>query len=120
MTRILLVDDEKALVECLSSILNLEGGFDVTTASGVDDGLKHLRTEGVDVLLTDICLSDGRGCDLVDMMHQLQPEARAIVMTGDEPSRHRGSLGADRVLRKPFDPSELVELLREVVDGPGL
>ena len=60
MTRILLVEDDKNIVENLSAVLGAEG-FQVRTASGQQEALRAVDEESFDLLLLDVSLKDGNG-----------------------------------------------------------
>ena len=60
MTNILLVEDDKDIVENLSEFLVSEG-FIIRHASGQKLALELLSTEQIDLVLLDISLSDGNG-----------------------------------------------------------
>ena len=60
MPRLLIVEDDVDIVENLSILLQNEG-YSVCYAYDVDDALKILRTENIDLVLLDITLPDGNG-----------------------------------------------------------
>ena len=60
MAKILLVEDDKNIVENLSAVLGAEG-FQVKTASGQKEALEAVEQESFDLLLLDVSLKDGNG-----------------------------------------------------------
>jgi signal transduction histidine kinase len=78
--RILLVDDNPALVDNLREILE-DGGYEVL-ASGTAADARRIAASGFDVALVDLRLPDGRGHDLAAELKALQPEAEVILLTG--------------------------------------
>jgi two-component system KDP operon response regulator KdpE len=113
MTRILLVDDESALLRTLSMNLRARG-YDVVTA---DNGLEALRTAseiGPDVLILDLGLPDISG---VEVLRRLRPMSRVPVIVlsarhGSADKVEALDVGADDYVTKPFGIDELLARLR--------
>ena len=61
-----------------------------------------------DVLITDVGLPDGNGCDLVHAARARWPGLRIAVVTGWEPQMMGEIAGADLTLRKPLRADELL------------
>jgi two-component system sensor histidine kinase HydH len=78
--RVLLVDDNAALVENLAQILDDEG-YDVQTAS---TGAKALAAAkpGFDVALLDVRLPDADGTELAERLRDISPEGAIVLLTG--------------------------------------
>lgn len=116
MTKILLVEDDKAIVSMLTEFLTSEG-FSVKSASGQTAALKLLDEEKPDLVLLDISLSDGNGftvCSAIKANHQLP--VIFLTASGDEYSTVTGfDLGADDYIAKPFRPRELVSRIKNVL-----
>jgi signal transduction histidine kinase len=78
--RILLVDDNDALLDNLNEILGT-AGFRVTTATNADDALQAAAL-GFDVALVDLRLPDARGEALTWRLKELAPNAPIVLLTG--------------------------------------
>ena len=78
--RILLVDDNRALVENLAEILE-EAGYAVHSA-GSCAGALRLAAEGFDVALVDLKLPDGDGTALAPQLKELSPTGEVVLLTG--------------------------------------
>ncbi len=111
--RILVVDDERSITGVLEIILG-ESGYNVTIAHNVFEATKVLRDRNIDLVITDLRLSDGTGIDLIGQIKKDTPETEVILMTG------YGSLditieaikrGAYYYLEKPFTPDVLRTLV---------
>lgn len=101
--RILVVGDDERTVELLARLLRAEG-YDVHTALGCRDALRVGLQFGCDLLISDIVLSDGDGCDLLRALCAYRP-VHAIAMTGqadDSVIARAGRAGFTRVLTKPL------------------
>lgn len=119
--RVLLVDDHTDAAELMQILLDRRG-FEVTLASSVATALVAAAAGRVDVLVSDIELSDGNGCDLLRQLRAgvLLP---AIAMSGHaQPAdRKRGrDAGFDEYLCKPVSIDQLVAALARVaLAAPG-
>jgi signal transduction histidine kinase len=78
--RILLVDDNDALLDNLNEILGANG-FRVTTASNADDALAAAM-QGFEVALVDLRLPDARGEALTWRLKELAPNSAIVLLTG--------------------------------------
>jgi two-component system sensor histidine kinase HydH len=78
--RILLVDDNRQLVENLREILE-EAGYSVLSA-GTCAGALPLAAEGFDVALVDLKLPDGDGTALAPRLKELSPTGEVVLLTG--------------------------------------
>ena len=116
MTKLLLVEDDRAIVENLSAVLKGEG-FQIQSAPGQKAALKLLEQENFDLLLLDVSLKDGNGfsvCSAVKAVSDLP--VIFLTASGDEFSVVTGlELGAEDYVSKPFRPRELVSRIRSVL-----
>lgn len=109
--KILIVDDDEAIREFLTTLLT-QAGYDTVTASTVPSALQVLQENRLDLLITDIRLDTYNGLHLIAMAPKPIP---AIVVTGfADPSIEADArrLGADYLV-KPVDPSVLCELITQ-------
>jgi two-component system KDP operon response regulator KdpE len=111
--RVLIVEDEPALVRALR--INLRArGFDVSTATTGREALAEARRRPPGVVLLDLGLPDTDGTQVI---HELRTWSRApvIVLSGRAGSGDKiGALdaGAEDYVTKPFDMEELLARLR--------
>ncbi len=116
MTKILLVEDDRAIVTTLTEFLNSEG-YTVRSVSGQSAALKTLNAEGADLVLLDIALSEGNGfaaCKAIKSEHNIP--VIFLTASGDEFSTVTGfDLGADDYIAKPFRPRELISRIKNVL-----
>src|SRR5690242_14246705 len=81
-TRVLLVEDEVLIRECVAEVLT-EQGFEVHTESNASAALRYLDTAPVDVLFTDINLDgDMDGTDLARRARVLRPDLTVVYASG--------------------------------------
>ncbi len=108
MQNILLVEDDRVIVENLTEFLKGEG-FWVTAVSGQTAALKALETQMFELVLLDVTLAEGNGYSACTAM-KAQYDVPVIFLTalGDEFSVVTGlDMGADDYISKPFRPREL-------------
>lgn len=80
MTNILIIDDEKDILNMLSRILELEG-YQIFKASTYLEGIKTFKKKNIHVVLTDVKLPDGKGTNLVNEVKEIRPETEVICLT---------------------------------------
>ena len=116
MTKILLVEDDKAIVSNLTEFLNNEG-YIVKSVSGQTAAIKLLAEEKVDLVLLDVSLAEGNGfasCKAIKAEYDIP--VIFLTASGDEYSTVTGfDLGADDYIPKPFRPRELVSRIKNVL-----
>ncbi len=112
--RILLVEDDQAIVEALGQLLEGQG-YEVRTESGQDSAIAVLRRERFDLLLLDITLAQGSGFAVCMAAKEVSPGTPIIFLTAsdDEFSTVAGlEMGAMDYIAKPFRPRELLSRIR--------
>jgi CheY-like chemotaxis protein len=120
--RILLVDDELAVVESLSHILVMEG-FEVTTAISVADALRHISSQTFDVLLSDLHMPGaGDGLTVVSAMRHANPKAVTMLLSSFpqmDAAAQAILLQADEILVKPMNVPTLIQAIKQrLAAGP--
>jgi CheY-like chemotaxis protein len=104
----------------LRTLLELDG-FDVTLAGDGETAFQRAQETPPDAFLVDYHLAEIDGTDFVRQLRASTRFAQTpIVMTsGLNRSDEAIAAGANRFLIKPFDPGDLVKLLREILDQHG-
>ena len=78
---ILIVDDDKNILEILKLRLEAEG-YKVTAVSEAEDALRTVKDEFFDLALVDLKLSEKvSGIELMEKIHQASPETPVIILT---------------------------------------
>jgi CheY-like chemotaxis protein len=121
--RILIVDDDEAMVDVLSRRLSQQG-FDTLAAYSGGAGLELARKELPLLILLDLRLPDQDGlavCEqLVDSAETC--DIPVIVLSGlDRPDilRRCRAAGCHYFVRKPYDPNALLVLIRQAITDSG-
>lgn len=108
--KILLVDDEPALLKLVSDILADDGFTTVVTATTVKDGVALGQKEPPDLAILDVMLPDGDGFSLMRQMREFTDVPIIFLTAKDEAANKLTGLGlgADDYIVKPFLPQELL------------
>ena len=121
MGRVLVVDDDEVIRRLIEVNLSLEG-FDVSTAVDGQDCLDKVAEINPDVITLDVMMPRLDGWETAVQLRQSPDTAhiKVVLITAraQEVDKARGArVGADAYLTKPFDPNEMIRLVRELV-GP--
>ena len=119
--KILIVDDEKPLIEGISKILE-EENYDVDTALNGYDGLELAKKGIYDVILLDIMLPEVDGFSIVKTLRNKSVRTPILLVTAKDSINDRVmglDLGADDYLIKPFASPELLARIRVLLRGKG-
>lgn len=113
---VLIVDDEPALCQVLTVLLE-EEGFSVITASDGDEGLRMALEQRPDLVLLDIMLPRTDGREVCRRLREVSDVPIIMLTCMSTPEEKVGRLadGADDYVSKPFDNNELVARLRAVL-----
>ena len=102
--RMLLVEDDAAIVASLTDLLRSEG-YETRCADGQDAAVELLRSERFDLALVDVALAQGNGFAVCAAAKACDPVPAVIFLTAsdDEFSTVAGlDMGADDYIAKPF------------------
>ncbi|RFB75552.1 sigma-54-dependent transcriptional regulator [Methylovirgula sp. 4M-Z18] len=114
---ILLVDDEIRLVEVLSVALQAHG-FEAVVAGSVDEGLKLLDSEPINLVITDLKMPGKDGRHLLHSLRRDRPQLPVIVMTAYASVRDAVDLvkeGAFDYVAKPFEVEDVVATIERAL-----
>lgn len=119
MIKILIAEDETAIVRTLEDYLRGEG-FETESASGEYKAAEKLKSGCFDLVMADISLSEGSGFGVCAAAKEKGLPVIFLTASGDENSVVRGlDMGADDYIAKPFRPRELVSRIRSVLRRSG-
>ncbi len=118
---ILLVEDEPQVRGLAIAILN-RAGYTVLPASSPTEAIDLARrSEGIDLLLTDVVMPGMNGRELADRIRSERPGLRVLFMSGytDDVILHHGVLAPGvAFLQKPLTPDSLTRKLRQALEAP--
>jgi CheY-like chemotaxis protein len=119
MVKVLVVEDNEDLRSLLEATLRREG-FEVLAACDGDEALQVLGERRVDIIVTDLFMPERDGVETIVAIREKFPGLQIIAMSGWQSSRGPDYLavareiGAAATLRKPFEPPELVRIVRRL------
>jgi two-component system response regulator HydG len=114
--RVLVVDDDRAILTLVGSVALAEG-FDVATTVDGTDALQQLSTRPVDLVLVDLQMPNVTGLEVLRAIREVNPHSRVVLMSGHatiDSAVMAVKLGAMDYLTKPFDLQRLRQLLSDV------
>ena len=120
MARIMVIDDETAIRSLVRRLLE-RAGHTVLEAADGEAGLRQLRIEPVDLVLTDIYMPGEDGIATMRRLRREWPQIKVITMSGGsragpvDLNENAAAMGAARTLSKPFDALDLLEAVRAVL-----
>lgn len=120
---VLLVDDSQPILDVLEGAFE-EAGFDVAAASDGEEVFRKLAATNPDAVLLDLYMPKLNGADVCRLVkaHPHWKKTYLVLMSSrisdSEIDMYR-RLGADEILRKPFDPAHAVALVQKAVGGAG-
>lgn len=121
--RVLVADDVPAVRYTLVLEMGDEG-WQVDEAGNVAELEAKLAANSYDVLVTDIWMPDGDGISVIKSIRRSHPELRVFAISGGGPGLSLASAaslaevwGAEKLLVKPFDVSDLIAAIRRAPAG---
>ena len=107
LTNILYVDDETGLLKIFKQMLEMQGAFNVETASSVEEAKKKLAVSDYDVIVSDYQMPDQTGLDFLEYLRARSIEIPFILFTGkgrEEIAIEALNLGANHYINKIGKP----------------
>lgn len=121
MIRVLLVDDHALFRQGLSGLLSKAPDIQVIgEASGYAQAIDELRTNDVNVVLTDLSMPGRDGIDLISQVKEVRPTVQILVLSMHEDGEHAARAlksGAIGYVTKGSTADELVSAVRRVAGG---
>jgi len=115
---LLIVDDDESNLEGLEGVFAREG-YQILLARGGKEGLARVRSQHVDVVLSDLMMPDMDGLDLLRSVKAVSPETEVILMTayGSVPNAVEAMKeGAYDFVTKPFKRIQIVKGVRRAME----
>ena len=117
MEDILVVDDDRLILEAVKRILEREGIVAHCVASG-EEALEKIKERTFSLMITDLNMPGLDGLELSRIGLEIAPQMSIIMDTGKispKITRLAKEIGISKVLTKPFLAKELLETIREVM-----
>lgn len=116
-TRILIVEDELLVIWSLSESLK-RAGFNVIAVQTGEQAIDRLKSEHIDLLITDMNLPHATGLEVAAVAKRLRASIPVIMVTAAEMPPADASSATrfvDHIVEKPFDLHEVTALVEQCV-----
>jgi CheY-like chemotaxis protein len=120
--KILIIDDEPIIRHMIARILDRAGYPTVSAANGVQ-GLASFRHDHPALVITDLIMPEREGIETIRQIRREQPGIPIIAISGSTRTTGAdflamaGELGATEILRKPFEPLDLLDHVARCLSG---
>lgn len=119
--KVLVVDDEQLMRSLITQVLAKHGHEALAVGSG-QAALDACQKQAFDIIFLDIVLGDMDGLAAFRNIREILPSARVVLLSGapdiDEIQRVVRQEGADGFIRKPFDITEISNVVSYIMDLP--
>lgn len=118
MAKILMVDDSKTSRKILREILEENGHEVIGEAINGQDGIDKYAKLRPDVTTMDITMPEMDGLEALRQIREIDPEAKVVMVTAAGQKNkmvEAVKYGAAEFLAKPFDASQIVDILNKVL-----
>ena len=115
--KILIVDDEAAILELMAQILG-DAGYHVLTAANGKQAMEMANQDSIDVVITDLVMPEQEGLETILELRKKNRSPQIIAMSGafgGEFLNAARAMGARATLRKPISAAELLSAVRKVL-----
>ena len=122
MARILIIEDDSEFRGMVRKVLEKAGYSDIEEAANGSIGMKLFRKNPYDLVITDLIMPDKEGLEIITELTRDYPSIKIIAMSGGGRNAPHGylqiakTLGARRTLAKPFQQSELIDAVQELLN----
>lgn len=119
--KILLVDDDRDLLQVLQMALEINSAFKVVTAINGQEGCFKFRNEDFDVIITDLKMPKMDGIEFIHAIMKIKEVPIFVISASLEAFKFKlkdfkiMDIKNIHVLHKPFDPDDLVHRVKEIM-----
>ena len=116
--RVLLVDDDRSVLDALGTVIESEG-FDVVRAADGHEAVEKFRQQPVNIVLLDLNMPVKGGWDTFERLTTINPLLPIIVITA-RPDAYPVAMatGVAALMQKPLDIPLLLEAMRDMLAEP--
>jgi DNA-binding response OmpR family regulator len=118
MKKILIIEDDKIIINILEFLLKKEG-FETHIAKDGIEGIEKIETIQPDLIISDIMMPYKSGLEITLFSKSNYPKIPIIMISAlgkeDQTVIEVFNLGVDEFVAKPFDPNELVKKVKHLL-----
>ncbi len=121
MAKILLVDDDPAILTVFKILFTIEG-HDVRTTESGEDAIEIAQQGSIDLLISDVRMSPIDGFEVLRRVRKVQANIPIIMVSAfNSPAsvKRASALGAFSFIAKPPDPKHLIKTVHDALSGCG-
>jgi CheY-like chemotaxis protein len=124
MARILVIDDDELLRRFVVALLERRNYSVESTDSG-ETGIKLAAEADFNLIITDIVMPGTEGLEAIKQIRLHKPDIKILAISGGGSSKgdyleRAERLGANAALAKPFEPTEFLAVVADLVKSPDL
>ncbi|MDX9959256.1 MAG: response regulator [Clostridia bacterium] len=123
MSDVLLIEDDKDLLELMKDALE-NAGFNAITAINGNEGIKLFSEQPCRIVVTDLLMPGKEGYETILALKQILPAVRIVAISGggntgrgEDLLRHAKAFGAHLTMSKPIVMKDLVEMVGQLTAG---
>ena len=119
MATVLVIEDEAIVRQSIADVLE-HTGYEVLSYSDAEPALEDVDFEDVDLIITDLAMPT-RGEEAIYTLRSSGIEVPIVILSGmvkDRDDIPLQTIGANRILSKPFDIKILLDTVRELLPSP--
>lgn len=119
MTKIMAVDDEPDIIRLIGKVLK-KSGYEYVGCGGGEECLKKFKKEKPNLILLDIMMPEMDGWEVYERIKKIDKRQKVLFLTAvtveSEARDKMDELGVSDYLSKPFEPYELIERVKTVLE----
>ncbi|MEW5675920.1 response regulator [Flavobacterium enshiense] len=118
MKKIVIIDDDKIVINILDFLLKNEG-FETYIATDGEEGIEKIKTIQPDLIITDIMMPFKSGLEITLFTKTNYPKIPVLMVSSlgkeDQTVVDVFNLGVDEFIAKPFNPTEIINKVKKLL-----
>jgi DNA-binding NtrC family response regulator len=111
---VLIVDDDPQILRLVEKMVRPRG-VEILMTPRPSEALRLCAENSIDLMISDMVMPEMDGSKLAELVLKMKPEARILLISGQDKGQRVPKSPRVRFLRKPFFPSALLEVLHELL-----
>ena len=110
MKRIVVVDDEPLILNIIQTYLNKD--FDIVTFDTPSEALKFMKTDSVDLVISDFYMPEMTGLNFSQKIKEINPSCPTVLISGSHVQEEQKNEFV-AFIKKPCRPNDLLKLVKQ-------